>query len=124
MSFTSEFRAFAIKGNVMDLAIGVIIGAAFGKIVDALVKDIIMPLAGLIIGPQGFRNSYIPLSGEVRAARAADLTLSLDAAREIGNVLAWGSFITVCIDFLIITLVIFLLVKTVNNFRKEEPAAA
>jgi large conductance mechanosensitive channel len=124
MSFSSEFKEFAIKGNVMDLAIGVIIGAAFGKIVDSLVKDIIMPIAGLITGPQGFVNSYFPLSSEVRAARLADPTLSLEAAREKGNVLAWGSFLTVCIDFLIIALIVFMLVKAVNRLRKDQPPAA
>ncbi len=124
MSFSSEFKEFAIKGNVMDLAIGIIIGVAFGKIVDSLVNDIIMPIAGLIIGPQGFVNSYLPLSEEVRAARLADPTLSLEAAREKGNVLAWGNFLTVCIDFLIIAIIVFMLVKAVNNLRKDQPAAA
>lgn len=124
MSFAKEFREFAVKGNVMDLAVGVIIGAAFAKIVDSLVKDIIMPIAGLIVGPKGFVNSYIPLSEDVRAARLANPTLSLDAAREKGNVLAWGNFVTVCIDFLIIAFVIFLLVKALNRLRRNEPAAA
>ncbi len=121
MGFSSEFKEFAIKGNVMDLAIGVIIGVAFGKIVDSLVNDIIMPIAGLIIGPKGFVNSYIPLSNEVSAARDADPTLSLEKAREIGNVLAWGNFLTVCIDFFIIAIVIFMMVKTVNRLRINEP---
>ncbi len=121
MSFSSEFKEFAIKGNVMDLAIGVIIGVAFGKIVDSLVNDIIIPIAGLIIGPKGFVNSYIPLSNKVSAARDADPTLSLEKAREIGNVLAWGNFLTVCIDFLIIAIVIFMMVKTVNRLRINEP---
>lgn len=121
MSFASEFKEFAVKGNVMDLAVGVIIGAAFAKIVDSLAKDIIMPIAGIIVGPKGFVNSYIPLSEDVRAARAANPTLSLDAAREKGNVLAWGNFVTVCIDFMIIALVIFLLVKALNRLRRTEP---
>jgi len=121
MSFSSEFKEFALKGNVMDLAIGVIIGAAFAKIVDSLVKDIIMPIAGLVIGPKGFVNSYIPLSDEVRAARDANPTLSLDAAREIGNVLAWGNFFTTMIDFLILALIIFMLVKFLNRLRRLYP---
>lgn len=122
MSFSSEFKEFALKGNVMDLAIGVIIGAAFAKIVDSLVKDIIMPIAGLMVGPKGFVNSYIPLSPEVTAARNANPTLSLDAAREIGNVLAWGSFLTTIIDFLIIAVIIFMLVKALNRMRRLHPS--
>jgi len=115
MSFSSEFKEFALKGNVMDLAIGVIIGAAFAKIVDSLVKDIIMPIVGLVVGPQGFVNSYIPLSDAVRSAKAANPTLSLEEARKIGNVLAWGNFITTCIDFFILALIIFLMIRTINR---------
>lgn len=121
MSFSSEFKEFALKGNVMDLAVGVIIGVAFAKIVDSLVSDIIMPIAGLIVGPKGFVNSYISLSDEVTAARLADPTLSLAAAREKGNVLAWGNFLTVCINFLIIALVIFMIVKAINRMRVNRP---
>jgi large conductance mechanosensitive channel len=115
MSFTSEFKEFALKGNVMDLAIGVIIGAAFAKIVDALVKDIIMPIVGLVVGPQGFVNSYIPLSEPVRAAKVANPNLSLEEARKVGNVLAWGNFITTCIDFLILAIIIFMMIRTINR---------
>ncbi len=121
MSFSSEFKEFALKGNVMDLAVGVIIGVAFAKIVDSLVTDIIMPIAGLIVGPKGFVNSYISLSDEVTAARLADPTLSLAAAREKGNVLAWGNFVTVCINFLIIALFIFMIVKAINRMRVNRP---
>lgn len=121
MSFSSEFREFALKGNVMDLAVGVIIGAAFAKIVDSMVSDIIMPIAGLIVGPKGFVNSYISLSNEVTSARLADPTLSLAAAREKGNVLAWGNFLTTCINFLIIALIIFMLVKGLNRLRSSRP---
>lgn len=120
MSFISEFKEFAIKGNVMDLAIGIIIGAAFAKIVDSLVKDIIMPIVGLIVGPQGFTNSYIPLADEVRAARDANPTLSLAEARNIGNVLAWGNFVTEILNFLILAFIIFMMVKAMNRLR---PAA-
>ena len=122
MSFSSEFKEFALKGNVMDLAVGVIIGVAFAKIVDSLVSDIIMPIAGLIIGPKGFVNSYISLSDDVTAARLANPSLSLAAAREKGNVLAWGNFLTVCINFLIIALVIFMIVKSLNRLRANRPA--
>lgn len=124
MSFSSEFKEFALKGNVMDLAVGVIIGVAFAKIVDSLVSDIIMPIAGLIIGPKGFVNSYISLSDDVTAARLANPSLSLAAAREKGNVLAWGNFLTVCINFLIIALVIFMIVKSLNRLRANRPAPA
>jgi large conductance mechanosensitive channel len=115
MSFTSEFKEFALKGNVMDLAIGVIIGAAFAKIVDSLVKDIIMPVVGLIVGPQGFVNSYIPLAGNVRAARAANPALPLEEARKLGNVLAWGNFLTTTLDFFILALIIFIIIKAINR---------
>lgn len=124
MSFSSEFKEFALKGNVMDLAVGVIIGAAFAKIIDSLVSDIIMPIAGLIVGPKGFVNSYISLSDEVTAARLADPTLSLEAARAKGNVLAWGNFVSVCINFLIIALVIFMIVKVINRMRVNRPLPA
>ncbi len=123
MGFVKEFREFAIKGNVMDLAIGVIIGAAFAKIVDSLVKDIIMPIVGLIVGPQGFKNSYIPLSDEVRAAKSANAALSLEEARKLGNLLAWGNFVTEVLNFLILALIIFMMVKAMNKLRKNEPAA-
>jgi large conductance mechanosensitive channel len=117
MSFTSEFREFAIKGNVMDLAIGVIIGAAFAKIVDSLVKDIIMPIAGIIVGPQGFTNSYTVLGNGDKLKPG----MSLQEARDAGaNVLAWGNFMTVIIDFLIIAFIIFLLVKAMNRLRRKQ----
>ena len=117
MSFKSEFKEFALKGNVMDLAIGVIIGAAFAQIVDSLVKDIIMPIVGLIFGPKGFVNSYIPLAEEVKTARAANPSLSLEEARKLGNVLAWGNFVTEVINFAILALIIFMMVKAMNRLR-------
>ncbi|HEX8331043.1 MAG TPA: large conductance mechanosensitive channel protein MscL [Segetibacter sp.] len=117
MSFTSEFKEFAIKGNVMDLAVGVIIGAAFAKIIDSLVKDILMPIIGLVLGPKGFANSYIPLADEVRTAQAANPNLSLEEARKLGNVLAWGNFVTEVIYFLILALIVFMLVKAMNRLR-------
>lgn len=116
MSFTSEFREFAVKGSVMDLAIGVIIGAAFAKIVDSLVKDIIMPIVGLFAGPQGFINSYTVLGNADKVTPG----MSLEAARTAGaNVMAWGNFITVVFDFLIIALIIFMLVKAMNKLRRR-----
>jgi len=121
MSFSSEFKEFALKGNVMDLAIGVIIGAAFAKIVDSLVTDIIMPIAGLIVGPQGFKNSYISLSSNVSAAHAANPNLSLEEARKIGNVLAWGNFVTTVIDFAILALIIFCIIRAMNRLIRRNP---
>ncbi len=121
MSFSSEFKEFAIKGNVMDLAIGVIIGAAFGKIVDSLVTDVIMPIAGIIVGPKGFTNSYMVLGSSDKYAEG----MSLEDARKSGaNILAWGNFLTVVIDFFIIAMIIFMLVKAMNKLRKNEAPAA
>ncbi len=111
MSFSSEFKEFALKGNVMDLAVGVIIGAAFAKIVDSFVNDIIMPIAGLIIGPKGFVNSFTSLSPEVTAAQKVKPNLSLEEARKLGNVLAWGNFLTVIINFIILAIIIFMLMS-------------
>ena len=119
MSFSSEFREFALKGNVMDLAVGVIIGAAFAKIVDSMVTDIIMPIAGLIVGPQGFVNSYISLSPAVTAAKNSNPALALDEARKLGNVIAWGHFVTVLIDFVIIAFIIFLVIKAMNRLKTK-----
>lgn len=114
-----EFQEFISRGNVMDLAVGVIIGAAFGRIVDSLVNDIIMPIVGAILGGLDFNNYFLPLSSSVTAT-------SLDAAKEQGAVFAYGSFITVLLNFLILAWVIFLMVKMVNNIRKrierEKPA--
>lgn len=112
----NEFKEFIAKGNVMDLAVGVIIGGAFGKIVDSLVNDIIMPIVGAIFGGLDFNNYFIPLSSAVTAT-------TIDAAREQGAVFAWGSFLTVLINFLILAYIIFLMVKMVNRMRaKDEPA--
>ncbi|MBO3758434.1 large conductance mechanosensitive channel protein MscL [Ciceribacter sp. L1K23] len=106
----NEFKTFIARGNVMDLAVGVIIGAAFSKIVDSLVNDIVMPIVGVIFGGFDFSNYFLPLSSNVTAQ-------SLDAAREQGAVFAYGSFITVAINFLILAWIIFLMVKGVNALR-------
>jgi large conductance mechanosensitive channel len=111
----NEFRQFAVKGNVVDLAIGVIIGAAFGKIVESLVGDVIMPLIGAITGGLDFSNYFIPLSSSVNAT-------SLAEAKKQGAVLAWGSFITVALNFLIIAWVLFLAVKVINRLKLLEAA--
>ncbi|HEV3396476.1 MAG TPA: large conductance mechanosensitive channel protein MscL [Xanthobacteraceae bacterium] len=109
-----EFKRFALKGSVVDLAVGVIIGAAFGKIVDSFVGDMIMPLAGSI-GGFDFSNYFLPLSKAVTATSLAD-------AKKEGAVLAWGNFITICINFLIIAWVMFLAVKGMNRLRLREEA--
>lgn len=113
MSMLSEFKEFALKGNVMDLAVGVIIGAAFGKIVDSLVGDIIMPLVGKVFGGLDFSNYFIPLSGQTAT--------TLAEARRAGAVLAYGNFITVALNFVILAFVIFILVKQMNRLRRRRP---
>jgi large conductance mechanosensitive channel len=116
MSITSEFKEFAIKGNVIDLAVGVIIGGAFGKIVDSIVGDLIMPLVGKVLGGLDFSNYFIPLAGQA-ATNLAD-------AKKAGAVFAYGSFITVAINFVILAFIIFMMVKQINRLKKEAPAPA
>jgi large conductance mechanosensitive channel len=117
MSFASEFREFAIKGNVMDLAVGVIIGAAFGKIVDSVVNDLIMPIVGRIFGKVDFANFFIPLS-EIPPGTPH----TLDALKKAGvPVFAYGNFITISINFLILAFIIFLMVKQMNKLKKASP---
>jgi large conductance mechanosensitive channel len=108
----NEFKAFIARGNVMDLAVGVIIGGAFGGIVRSLVEDIIMPIVGAIFGGFDFSNYFIPLSSKVTA-------VSLAEARGQGAVFAYGNFITVLINFLILAWIIFLMVKAVNTLREQ-----
>jgi large conductance mechanosensitive channel len=116
MSFMSEFKEFAVKGNVMDLAIGVIIGGAFGKIVDSVVGDLIMPIVGKIFGGLDFNNYFIPLAGQA-ATNLAD-------AKKAGAVFAYGSFITIVLNFAILAFIIFLMVKQMNKLKREAPPAA
>jgi large conductance mechanosensitive channel len=121
MSFSSEFREFAVKGSVVDLAVGVIIGAAFGKIVDSLVKDLIMPIVGAIFGGLDFSNYFITLK-----APPAGYTgpMTYDALTKAGvPVFAYGNFITVVINFLILAFIIFLMVKQINRLKRETPPA-
>jgi len=119
MGFASEFRAFAIKGNVVDLAVGVIIGAAFGKIVDSVVKDLIMPVVNLVGGGQiDFSNKSWVLSGQVPVDAA------LAEAQKPGNVFAYGGFSTIAINFVILALVIFMMIKQVNRLGQEPAQAA
>jgi large conductance mechanosensitive channel len=119
MSFMSEFREFAVKGNVVDLAVGVIIGGAFGKIVDSLVADVIMPVIGLVFGKLDFSNLYVVL-GTVPAGVANTLA---DLKKAGVPVLAYGNFITVAVNFVILAFVIFIMIKQINRLRNE-PAAA
>jgi len=119
MSFSSEFREFAVKGSVVDLAVGVIIGAAFGKIVDSLVKDLIMPIVGAIFGGLDFSNYFITLK-----APPAGYTgpMTYDALTKAGvPVFAYGNFITVVINFLILAFIIFLMVRQINRLKRETP---
>lgn len=119
MSILSEFKEFAVKGNVIDLAVGVIIGAAFGKIVDSLVSDVIMPLVGVVFGKLDFSNLYVVL-GTAPAGVANTLA---DLKKAGVPVLAYGSFITVAVNFVILAFIIFMMVKQINKLRKTEEAA-
>ncbi|WP_338845474.1 large conductance mechanosensitive channel protein MscL [Massilia sp. W12] len=112
MGMMQEFREFAVKGNVVDLAVGVIIGGAFGKIVDSLVQDMVMPLIGKLTGGLDFSNYYLPLNGQ-----AANMTLL--EAKKAGAVLAWGNFLTVSLNFLILAFVIFMMVRSLNRLRRS-----
>jgi large conductance mechanosensitive channel len=111
-----EFREFAIKGNVVDLAVGVIIGAAFSGIVTSLVGDIIMPIIGAITGGLDFSNYFTPLSKTVTASNLAD-------AKKQGAVLAWGNFLTVTLNFIIVTFVLFLAIRAINTLKRKDEAA-
>lgn len=119
MGFVKEFKEFAIKGNVMDLAVGVIIGGAFGKIIDSVVKDLVMPIVSAIIGQPDFSQLYVVLKGEVPA------NMALEEARKIPEtaIFAYGNFITVAINFFLLALVIFIMVKGINRMKKKEEAA-
>jgi large conductance mechanosensitive channel len=116
MSLMSEFKEFAVKGSVVDLAVGIIIGGALGKIVDSLVNDLIMPLISKVTGGLDFSNYYIGLNGQ-----AAGLPLA--EAKKAGAVFAYGNFITVVIYFIILAFIIFMLIKQVNRLRKDAPPA-
>ena len=119
MSFLTEFREFAVKGNVVDLAVGVIIGAAFGKIVDSLVADIIMPVVGLVFGKLDFSNLYVVL-GAVPAGVPNNLA---DLKKAGVAVLAYGNFITIAVNFVILAFIIFLMIKQINRLKSAPPPA-
>jgi len=120
MSFASEFKEFAVKGNVMDLAVGVIVGAAFGKIVDSLVTDIVMPVIGRFTGGIDFSGHFIAL-----AQVPPGVPMAVDALRKAGvPVLAWGNFLNVVFNFVILAFVVFVMVKQVNRLRRVPVPAA
>ncbi len=119
MSFVSEFKAFAMKGNVIDLAVGVIIGAAFGKIVDSVVADLIMPVVGALFGGLDFSQFYLVLKD---IPPGVPNTLA-DLKKAGIPVFAWGSFMTVTLNFVILAFIIFMMVKQINRLKREEPAA-
>ena len=116
MGFATEFKEFAVKGNVMDLAVGVIIGGAFGKIVDSVVGDLIMPLVSKVTGGLDFSNYFVPLAGQTAT--------TLAEAKKAGAVFAYGNFITVAINFVILALIIFIMVKQINKLKKDTPPPA
>jgi large conductance mechanosensitive channel len=113
--FVQEFKEFAVKGNVMDLAVGVIIGGAFGKIVDSVVGDLIMPVVGKIFGGLDFNNYFIALSGQTAT--------TLAEAKKAGAVFAYGSFLTILLNFIILAFIIFIMIKQMNRLKREAPAA-
>ncbi len=119
MAIIKEFKEFALKGNVMDLAVGVIIGGAFGKIVDSVVNDLIMPIVGRLVGGLDFSSYYVPLKPVPDGVGA-----SLDAVKKAGvPVFAYGNFLTVTLYFVILAFIIFMMVKWINKMRRDEPAA-
>lgn len=119
MSFVKEFKEFAIKGNAIDLAVGVIIGGAFGKIIDSIVNDLVMPVVSAIIGSPDFSNLYVTLKGDVPAGSTLEAARAVDGA----VVFAYGNFITVAINFLLLALVIFMMVKSINKLKRKEEVA-
>ncbi|HZZ94673.1 MAG TPA: large conductance mechanosensitive channel protein MscL [Usitatibacter sp.] len=120
MSIAREFREFALKGNVVDLAVGVIIGAAFNKIVDSIVNDLVMPVVGRFTGGLEFVNYFTPLT-----AVPPGIPHTLDAMKKAGvPVIAWGNFVNILLNFVILAFIVFLMVKQINRLRREEPATA
>ncbi|MCY1226661.1 Large-conductance mechanosensitive channel [compost metagenome] len=117
MGMISEFRTFAMRGNVIDLAVGVIIGAAFGKIVDSVVNDLIMPVVGRIVGKLDFSNMFVTL-----ADPPPGTPMTLDALKKAGvPVFAYGNFLTIVVNFLILAFIIFMMVRAFNRMREKEP---
>ena len=120
MGFLKDFKDFAMRGNVVDLAVGVIIGGAFGKIVDSIVNDLIMPLIGIFFKAD-FTNLYYPLSEKVRIAHEVNPSLSLADAKKLGPVFAWGNFITVSLNFIILAFIIYWMVRMMQRVKHNTP---
>ena len=118
-----EFKEFALKGNLIDLAIGVVMGAAFGRVVTAFIDGMVMPVIGKLMNNVDFNNLYVGLSEAVNTAKSANPTLPLEEAKKLGPVIAYGSFVTVTLDFFIVALVVFLTIKGINRMKKQEEAA-
>ena len=119
MGTMSEFREFAVKGNVMDLAVGVIIGAAFGKIVDSVVSDLVMPIVGRVLGNVNFADMFVALKDI-----PAGTPMTLEAVKKAGvPVFAYGNFVTIALNFVILAFIIFLIVKQMNKLKREAPPA-
>ncbi|MDB6030159.1 MAG: mscL [Verrucomicrobiales bacterium] len=116
MGLLNDFKKFALRGNVMDLAVAVIIGAAFSKIINSLVEDILMPPIGKVLGGMDFSNLYTPISSSVPTG------LALGEARKLGPVIAWGNFVTIAINFLIVAFCIFMVIRLLSRFQKKEEA--
>lgn len=123
MGMIQEFKEFAVKGNAIDLAVGVIIGGAFGTIIDSIINDLVMPVVGFIIGKPDFTSLYLVLKDPAGAITDG---MSLDAAREIegATIFAYGSFITVAVNFILLAFVIFMMVKFINKLKKKEEEEA
>ena len=117
MGFVKEFKEFAVKGNVIDLAVGVIIGAAFNKIIDSVIKDLIMPLVAAAVGTPDFSQAYVPFTDVPPGT-------PLIRAQEMGPVFAYGNFITEVVNFILLAFVVFMLVKAINRMRRQEPPPA
>jgi large conductance mechanosensitive channel len=123
MGMMKEFKEFAMRGNLVDLAVGVVIGGAFGKVVSGFIDGMVMPLIGML-GGADFNNMYISLSDKVDAAQAASETiLPIVEAKKLGPVLAYGTFITVLIDFIVVAFVVFMVIKGMNRMKKKQEAA-
>lgn len=124
MGFMKEFKEFAMKGNLIDMAIGVVIGAAFGKVVSAFIDGIVMPPIGKLMGNMNFSELYFSISDKVDAAKtAAGGSLSLADAKKIGPVVAYGEFLTMVIDFIIVAFVVFMVIKMMNRMKKKQEEA-
>jgi large conductance mechanosensitive channel len=124
MGMIKEFKEFALKGNLVDMAIGVVMGGAFGRVVSGFIDGLVMPLIGKLMGGVDFNNIYVSLSDAVSAAKMANPSLPLEEAKKLGAVLSVGSFITVLIDFIVVAFVVFMVIKALNASKKKEAEAA